>query len=137
MNTNGDRLEGHLVGWWETGTEGVYWSLDSGCGAAQRSYDDLHVLDEGDELLIYEEDGTLVWSGTISWDRQVRWRPYPFNPEQGQQEVGGLWVHGIQSGVDPEVWADYFMGHELLLCSVRRELRAGPLRATLVRSRTP
>lgn len=129
------KLEGHLYGWWETGTEGVYWSLVTDWGAEHASYENLYPLEDGDELVVYQEDGAVLWSGTISWDWNVRWRSYPLNPEQGQQEVGGMWVHGFQVGVDPEVWADYFMGHELLLRSVRKRRRAGPLRATLIRRR--
>ena len=127
------RLEGHLIGWWETGTEGVHWSLVTDWGAEHASYQNLYVLQEGDDLLIFGEDDAVAWRGTIAWDRQVRWRTSPFNERDGQQEVGGMWVHGFQSGVDPDVWADYFMGHELLLPAVRSELRAGPLRASLLR----
>lgn len=127
------KLDGHLYGWWETGTEGVYWSLVTDWGAEQVSYENLWTLEEGDELVTYQEDSAVLWSGVVKWDRKTRWRRYPLNPEHGQQEVGGLWVHGFQAGVDPEVWADYFMGHELLLPSVRGHLRSGPLRATLIR----
>lgn len=129
-----ERLDGHLMGWFETGTEGVYWSFVTDWDAKVRSYDNLYVLEEGDILTIINEDGSVAWHGTILWDWQRRRMRSPFNPDRIQQEVGGLWVHGLQRGVNAETWADYFMGHELLLPTIRRERRAGPLRAVLIRS---
>ena len=133
MNAASKRLEDHLLGWWETATEGVHWALVTDWGTESASYENLYVLQEGDDLLVLGEDGAVAWHGTIAWDSQIRWRSSPLNPEHGQQEIGGMWVHGIQSGVEPDVWTDFFMGHELLLPSVRRALRGGPLRTVLVR----
>lgn len=130
-----ERLDGHLVAWWETGTEGVYWSLVTDWSATERSYDNLYVLEEGDVLTIFDEDGSVAWHGKIAWDLHTRRLRSPYNPDRVQQEVGGLWVHGLQCGVDAERWADFFMGHEMLLPGIRQQLRPAPLRALLCRSR--
>ncbi|MHB0963432.1 MAG: hypothetical protein ACYC5V_09525 [Gemmatimonadaceae bacterium] len=132
---NAERVDGHLYAWWETGTEGVYWSLVTDWGATERSYDNQYVLEEGDILTIFDEDGSVAWHGTIEWDLRTRRMTSPFNPDRIQQEVGGLWVHGLQCGVDPELWADFFMGHELLLPTIRQQLRSKPLRALLCRTK--
>jgi hypothetical protein len=129
------RLDGHLYAWWETGTEGVYWSLVTDWHATRRSYDNVYVLEEGDILTIVDEDGSVAWHGMIAWDLHTRRLRSPYNPDRIQQEVGGLWVHGLQRGVDPEVWVDFFMGHEMLLPSIRQQLRRSPLRALLRRQR--
>ena len=131
------RLDGHLVAWWETGTEGVYWSLVTDWNATGRSHDNRYVLEEGDVLTIFNEDGSVAWHGTIEWDLHTRRLRSPFNPDRIQQEVGGLWVHGLQRGVDAETWADYFMGHEMLLPTIRQQLRSKPLRALLYRPSPP
>ncbi|MBA4072718.1 MAG: hypothetical protein C0497_12910 [Gemmatimonas sp.] len=127
------RLDGHLVAWWETGTEGVYWSLVTDWSATERSHDNLYVLEEGDVLTIFNEDGSVAWHGKIAWDLHTRRLQSPFNSDRIQQEVAGLWVHGLQRGVDAETWADYFMGHEMLLPTIRQQLRSKPLRALLYR----
>jgi hypothetical protein len=98
-------IEGVLEGYFETGTEGIIWAVYD---ETKTGYDDLHVLDDGDELVVLGDDGNPIWSGKIRFDYEIGYRPYPMNPEFGQQCARGCWVHGIQDGFQPDDWADLF-----------------------------
>lgn len=100
-------IKGLLYAWSETGTEGIYWSIQSDYKEKQCSYDNLFVLENGDYLKVFDEN-KLVWEGVIDYDYEVGWKPYPRNPDYGQQCVCGMWCHGIQKGVEPEIWAEWF-----------------------------
>lgn len=99
------RVTGTLDPFFETGTEGVIWSL---VVAGMPGYDGLFSLHDGDELVIYNATGQAQWRGQVKLEYERRWRPYPTNPKHGQQEVLGFWVHGFQATLDPEVWAKAF-----------------------------
>lgn len=103
--TSAPVFTGRLEPFFETGTEGIVWSVlvDGLLG-----YDALLPLENGDELVIYGQDGTVAWQGVIALEYKRRQRPYPMNPQYSQQEVLGRWVNGLQEGVDPEVWAQAF-----------------------------
>ena len=102
-----DFLKGKLYAWAETGTEGFIWVLEE---EGFTSYAAIRTVEEGDFLEIYDKDGeNIVWSGEIVIDRKTNYRPYPKNPEFGQQEVLGCWVHWLPAGEDDlETWAKYF-----------------------------
>ena len=105
MDTPYQTLTGQLNAFFETGTEGVVWSIimDGVPG-----YDGLFCLKQGDELLVYTQEKQVAWRGTIELEFKSRWRPYPLNPKHGQQEVGGMWVNGLQKNEDPDAWAKLF-----------------------------
>src|SRR5690606_30932119 len=94
-----------LMPFFETGTEGVAWAITMD---GVPGYDGLYPLKNGDELVIYAGGGEVAWEGTVDLEYERRWRAYPTNPELGQQEVLGMWVHGFQRDLDPEVWARLF-----------------------------
>ena len=98
-------VEGRLEAFYETGTEGVHWSIQE---HVRKGYDSLHPVRTGDHLTVFGDGGDVLWSDTVKLEYQSRFRPFPRNPEYGQQEVCGFWVHGLQEGMDPEEWADMF-----------------------------
>jgi len=109
-------VRGRLEAYFETGTEGVYWSLvDPG----RPGYDGLWTLRNGDQLRIIDTTDETLWSGEIQFEYTTNWQPYPMNPEHGQQAVQGFWVHGLQEDFDPDRWATLF------LQSYRAELEPG------------
>jgi hypothetical protein len=124
-------IRGVLEPFFETGTEGVIWSVYED---GRTGYDGLNCLADGDYLKIFDkEDPTkVVWEGIIDLEWERNYRKYPMNPEYGQQEVGGFWVHGLQSDVTPQQWGHWFFK------AYPAELVKGPLlnRLTPVKSST-
>lgn len=109
LNEGDLRVSGILDPFFETGTEGVIWSIYDPRCALGEPYEGLHDLKNGDHLTVYERDGiTVRWKGTIKLEYKRNWRPYPMNPQYGQQEVLGFWVHGLQEDLSPEDWARMF-----------------------------
>lgn len=108
-------IKGQLEPFYETGTEGVIWSMygDGECGECGDDYDALQSLNDGDYLTIFDPIDTtkVVWEGNIDLEYETNYRPYPMNPDYGQQCVLGHWVHGIQRDVNPEQWASWFFNH--------------------------
>lgn len=102
-------IEGVLEDYFETGTEGVIWSVFED---DKKSYDGLHPIDSGDKLTIYNEDGTVRWVGRIDPDFKTGYQKYPMNPSCGQQVSCGRWVHWIQKGFDPDEWGKMFFQYE-------------------------
>lgn len=100
-------IKGKLEPFAETGTEGVIWSLEDNQG---RGYDSLHCLDYGDFLRVFdpEDENKVIWEGRIDFEWERRYRTYPLNPQYGQQEIFGVWVHGFQFDVEPEDWGTWF-----------------------------
>jgi len=103
MNT----IKGKLDPFFETGTEGVIWSLFDD---TKEGYDALVILDQGDYLTIFDPDDStkVVWEGNIDLEYERNYHPYPMNPQSGQQAIMGMWVHGIQRNVEPDEWGTWF-----------------------------
>lgn len=95
---------GRLDAFFETGTEGIIWSLaDQGLPG----YDGLWPLQYGDHLDVLDADGETLWQGMIKLEyANLR------DPTHNQQQVLGYWVHGLQDGADPETWAKLFFDRE-------------------------
>lgn len=99
-------IVGILDGYFETGTEGVVWSIyeDGGHG-----YSGLHTIRDGERLKVWDPiTGRSVFDEVIRLDTKVGFKQYPSNPKYGQQAALGYWVHGIQTGWDPDEWAKLF-----------------------------
>ena len=63
------------------------------------SYEGLHILEDGDELIIYHPyTGDEVWKGMIDL------KQHPLFTEDSR----GLWIHADQKGIERDVWAEYF-----------------------------
>jgi hypothetical protein len=104
--TQPSRVEGELIDFFETGTEGVIWMVEDderyGHGALQN-------ICEGDHLTILNKVGGVIWRGVIHCDKKIGWRRYPSNPKYGQQCALGHWVHWIQKEFQPDDWARFFI----------------------------
>ena len=103
-------LKGVLDFWSETGTEGGHWAFQDEKYISpptpewpheRWSYDGLHVLDNGDILVIYSKDNPnqIVWSGEIELIQH----------EVFTESAYGMWIHTDQKGVDRDIWARWFM----------------------------
>lgn len=95
-----------LLAFYETGTEGVFWSI---CDNNKTGYDALAPLKNGDYLFVEDGKGKIEWEGTVALDYDTNRISRPTNPNYKQQSVAGYWVHGLQIGVDPELWASWFL----------------------------
>ena len=100
-----NKISGVLDAFFETGTEGVIWSLYDD---KNNGYDSLHCLENGDYLKVFSESGEIEWEGIVDLEYKRNYRSFPNNPDYGQQEVFGFWVHGLQSDLNPEMWANLF-----------------------------
>ena len=114
----------------ETGSEGGWWAMQEDGFVTEDGhwkYEGLQYLREGDDFTVYADDGGVLFHGIIHQDaltgaipRQViRNDKLANHPTWKQQVVGGMWVHWIQKGIDPEVWGQLFTGNKR--CLVRRE----------------
>ena len=99
-------LKGKLEAFWETGSEGVHWSLYLD---GKKGYAGLHSITEGDYITIYDEDNEIIYEGDIIQDRFSNWKAYPMNPIFGQQVAGNYLVHWIQANVNPDLWEKWFV----------------------------
>jgi hypothetical protein len=61
-------------------------------------YEGLKLLQTGDYLTIFTDDGQVAWSGYI------RLRHYPLFTEA----ANGMWIHADQRGIERDVWAQFF-----------------------------
>ena len=100
-------IHGRLEAFWETGTEGVIWSIYED---GKTGYDGLNTVESGDLLTVFNDASKkqVLWQGEVNLEYEQNYRPYPMNPAYGQQEVLGYWVHGLQDGMPPETWARMF-----------------------------
>jgi|ERR1700733_4050589 hypothetical protein len=114
-------IRGVCVLFSETGTEGGWWAMQEDRFIdpdGSRSYEGLQTLREGDDFTVYAEDGSVLFHDIIRMDRETAAIPRqilrnarPVNdPTWKQQAVGGMWVHWVQKGMDPEVWGRLFIG---------------------------
>lgn len=100
-----EMIKGQLEAYYETGTEGIIWSLVE----PDKGYEGLNCLKNGDYLIVYQKNSQVIrWEGTVDLEYVRRNRPLPFNPQYSQQEIFGWWVHGFQNSLDPEVWSKMF-----------------------------
>lgn len=113
---------GVLEPWFETGTEGIIWSVQED---GKDGYDGLNVIKAGDHLTVYDEKGKTYFKGKIYPDHKAGWRRYPKNSKCGQPCALGCWVHWTQIGWEPDDWARLFMGRK----------GESPLRAELIQVR--
>ena len=115
----------------ETGTEGGRWAIqedgfvtEGENEGEQWSYEGLRILGEGDDFTVYGDDDSVLFHGIIHRDTKTgsvsrRKGNAVTRISRKQQVVGGMWVHWIQKGMDPEAWGELFIGEKR--CLVRRE----------------
>ncbi len=92
---------GRLLPFSEQGMEGVVWCVEMD---GRRWYDALHPLRDGDHLAVLADDGSLEWAGFVDLDRAAN----AFESPVWHQQVDGYWVRGLQRGVEPETWSNWF-----------------------------
>jgi hypothetical protein len=70
-------------------------------------------LESGTLITIFNtiSKGEVLWSDTVSLERKRRYQTFPRNPQYGQQEVFGMWVHGFEEKLSPKNWASMFFNH--------------------------
>ncbi|MEK7478571.1 MAG: hypothetical protein AAB626_01440 [Patescibacteria group bacterium] len=100
-------IRGVLDPFWESGTEGMIWSIDN--GKDKKGYDGLYCIHTGDHLTIYGEKGEIIFKGKIFQDTMAGWTEYPRNPGNGQPLALGCWIHWTQIGWKPDDWARLFL----------------------------
>ncbi|MDO8271260.1 MAG: hypothetical protein Q7U82_04965 [Gammaproteobacteria bacterium] len=99
-----DTFYGVLAQFFETGCEGAHWVLER---FDKTGYDQIVFLKKGDQLTIYDEDGNEVYTGVITEDRTTNLQQRPLTTIF-QPVCKGRWVHWLPSGVDPELWGEWF-----------------------------
>ncbi len=95
----------------ETGTEGVVWAINR---LGVPGYDCLRCLKNGDGLKVLNAGYNplnVLWQGVVKLEYQRETKPYAFNPAYHKQEVGGVWVNGLQEDIDPDEWVNLFFTH--------------------------
>jgi len=99
-------IRGELVDYFETGTEGVVWSVSDD---DDQGYSGLHVIKEGDHLTILDRLGHELWRGVIRFDRKIGWQRYSGSRTLGQPSALGHWIHWTQRGFKADDWAKFFI----------------------------
>ncbi len=110
---------GTLFGWYEAGPEGVYWAFaeDEKIGE-----DAMHLIDEGDHLTVWNEDGKVAFVGDIVQNYLTGAIPCPHDPGYTQPFALGFWVYWTQEGWPPDEWAALFLRQEFGKPRLRAEL---------------
>jgi len=101
-------VHGVLEPFFETGTEGVCWSVYED---GKTGYEGLHQMGGGEHLRIIGREGETLFEGYIEPDDKKGWREYPARPGEGygQPVALGMWVHWTQAGWEPDDWAQLFL----------------------------
>ena len=82
---------------------GIVWSL-------VRDGTQVHeTIEAGDHLVVYGPNEAVLFSDIIKPDCQAG-----FNPEHGQQEALGWYIHWVQEGWKADDWATLFMQYPKL-----------------------
>lgn len=98
-------FKGKLIGYFETGTEGVFWALQND---NLPGYEGLILLEAGDQIEIYSKDLQLVYKGFIKPDTVIGRTQRP-SSNIYQPTALGMWIHWTQEGFSPDKWASYFI----------------------------
>lgn len=86
--------------------------------ANQVSKEQVTPIDDGSLITVFNTitKGDIFWQGTVDLEYKNRHRPFPANPQYGQQEIFGMWVRGLQADLQPETWAAmFFLGLPAIL----------------------
>ncbi len=97
---------GVISSFFETGCEGMEWFFyeDGRVG-----YEGLRSIENGDHLLIFEEDGTVIFDDKIVQDREAGWKWRSKKFKIKQPSALGFWIHWTQKGWKPDNWAKLFL----------------------------
>jgi len=105
-------LTGIVFIWAETGTEGGYWAFQDAKFIQGNSwaYDGLHVLEDGDQLVIYNQDDQEVfWSGLVHLTKQDRaWGTPNHDASPDLVTVTGIVMHQAPALEVLDAWKQAF-----------------------------
>lgn len=101
-------IDGTLEAWTPAVGEPLLWCIHE---AGRPGPEGVHPLLDGDLLVVRDAAGVPVWVGQVEFDFETALRPDPLDPSGRRQAIGGYWVHGVQKGEDPAVWARMFFEH--------------------------
>ncbi len=93
------QFTGNLFPYFETGVEGLIWSL--------KIDDYILTLQEGDFLKVFDHQGKLIYDTVILKDQTTNLTGRP-NTDLRQQTIGNYWVHWLQKNHKSEKWLLYF-----------------------------
>lgn len=99
------RIIGTLEAFREPGSEGIQWAVFDN---AAMGYAALNILQDGDYLFVEDGNQGIEWEGTIKLDYEMNRRPHSFHPTGTWQRVNNCTVHGLQSGIEPGKWFNWF-----------------------------
>lgn len=102
------KIEGTLEAWTPEVGEPLLWAIHE---AGRPGPGGVHPLVNGDLLIVHDWAGVPIWVGTVELDFETGLRQNPLDPSGKRQAVAGYWVHGLQKGEDPELWARMFFEH--------------------------
>lgn len=117
-------IKGPLGEYFETGCEGVYFSIQDENFIDQNgmfSHEGLHLLKNGDSLAIYWQ-GHILWNGELKLLNTSQAAAHPYLKQyvksvtystgltRTQLSFAGRWVHYIPANVDLGLWFQVFMG---------------------------
>lgn len=100
-------IKGKLHFWSETGTEGGYWAIQNekyikkvlkseiNPTGEEWDYEGLHILEDGEELIIFKPDNSVYWEGIIDLNTF----------DVFTEDANGLWIHNDQKNVMRDFWA--------------------------------
>lgn len=77
-------IEGTLDAWFETGCEGIYWTLYE---KGKQGYGGLNIIEEGDYLTIFskekqeKEKKKIIGEGEIIYDKEINMAASLYNSE--------------------------------------------------------
>lgn len=107
-----EKHEGCLEAYFETGWDGqVAYALSI------EGLDHPFLLENGQRLTIYAEDGSILWSGTLRFVTR-RWRDKHNLPY-------GIWSNVKQAGVSYAQWMEWFLHKPPLKATVEVETYSG------------
>lgn len=97
--------QGTLRCFFETGTEGIMWSMweDN-----KEGYGGMIILEAGDYLTVYWKNNAVLFQGKIIPDFLAGWQRYYRGSRNGQPTALWAWVCWTQKGWMPNLWALLF-----------------------------
>ncbi len=101
--------------------EGLEWVLLE--DGKEKYYEALKIIENGDHLKVYGENGEVLFDGEIIEDRKAGWQEYPNSPGRGQPFAIQFWIYWTQEGWEPDLWASLFL-HQYVKGSNGKPLRA-------------
>ena len=121
VKPTGQKYTGVIEMFWNQGMEGVAWSF---VADGKTGWDAMMLIEAGDWLKVFGEDGAVDFDGVICPDKKVGLTTHPLWPVPHQRALG-CHVKWIQYGWKPDDWAKLFI----------RDERAGEklLRAELIK----